>query len=107
MIPVSRTWWGDHGSGGLSSPEAVPRSGSATTRYGLRPVGRAKEGVRLLESTNSSCGVQEDATDDTSSLTSDESTDGGRDERREDTFEATIIQLDRDAAESLLRRAGL
>jgi hypothetical protein len=62
-----------------------------------------------VEATDQSTDEQEDMTDGEASGVDDENGDEVRedDERPTQTFEATIVRLDRKAAESLARLAGL
>lgn len=60
-----------------------------------------------MEATNRSSGTVEELVVGTSPMANDEQSVGEGDERRDEAFEATIVRLDRAAAELLLRLAGL
>lgn len=67
----------------------------------------AVKGVQLVEATNRLSGALEESNVGASPLCSDENLAGEGDEQREEAFEATIVRLDRKAAEMLFRLAGL
>lgn len=58
-----------------------------------------------MEAINRSSGTLEELVVGAAPMANDEQSDG--DERRDEAFEATIVRLDRAAAELLLRLAGL
>lgn len=67
----------------------------------------AVKGVQLVEATNRLSGALEESNVGGSPLRSDEHPVGECEEQREEAFEATIVRLDRKAAEMLFRLAGL
>lgn len=75
----------------------------------MRPTGWVTKGVRLVEATDQSTDEQEQLTSGEGPVADEEEEDQAReeDERPTEAFEATIVRLDRKAAESLLRLAGL
>lgn len=60
-----------------------------------------------METTNRSSGALEELSVGTSPMRNDDDPTGDSEERREEAFEATIVRLDRKAAELLFRLAGL
>ncbi|GAC1447018.1 MAG: hypothetical protein PVSMB4_00990 [Ktedonobacterales bacterium] len=71
------------------------------------PEDRAAKGAQLVEATNRSSGTLEELVVGAAPMANDEQSVGDGDERRDEAFEATIVRLDRAAAELLLRLAGL
>lgn len=59
-----------------------------------------------MERTSHPTGVREEVAGDTQSAAEEENNARADDERQVEPFEATIVELDSQAAESLLRRAG-
>jgi hypothetical protein len=65
------------------------------------------KGAQLVEATNRLSSALDESKVGTSPVKSDDDLIGESEERREEAFEATIVRLDRKAAEMLFRLAGL
>lgn len=67
----------------------------------------AVKGAQLVEATNRLSSALDESKVGISPIGNDDDLIGESEERREEAFEATIVRLDRKAAEMLFRLAGL
>lgn len=65
------------------------------------------KGAQLVEATNRLSSALDESKVGISPIGNDDDLIGESEERREEAFEATIVRLDRKAAEMLFRLAGL